>query len=156
VLCYYTVFNVEQGYGITLPQIDQPATSTEIDIDEGCEAILTGWADRPALHLTGEHEYRAYYRPSSDSVAHPRADAHNQRDPDFVHGPDIARRRVSQEGELPAFTRRKRCGAIHGKLTFAFLNLRVSVGFFFFGIAFPFGDSCISAAAPLRSPHSAR
>jgi antirestriction protein ArdC len=71
VLCYYTVFNVEQCDGLTLPQIDQPTTSTQIETDETCEAIVTGWANRPALHLTGEHEYRAYYRPSSDSVHMP-------------------------------------------------------------------------------------
>jgi antirestriction protein ArdC len=28
-------------------------------------------ANRPALHLTSEHEYRAYYRPSTDSVHMP-------------------------------------------------------------------------------------
>jgi len=71
VLCYYTVFNVEQCDGLNLPQIDQPTTSTQIETDETCEAIVTGWANRPALHLTGEHEYRAYYRPSSDSVHMP-------------------------------------------------------------------------------------
>jgi antirestriction protein ArdC len=26
------------------------------------------WENRPALHLTGETEHRAYYRPSTDSV----------------------------------------------------------------------------------------
>jgi antirestriction protein ArdC len=71
VLCYYTVFNAEQCDGLTLPQIDQLTTSTEIESDETCEAIVTGWANRPALHLTGEHEYRPYYRPSSDSVHMP-------------------------------------------------------------------------------------
>jgi antirestriction protein ArdC len=71
VLCYYTVFNVEQCDGVTLPQIDQPETINEIETDEACEAIVSGWDNRPALHLTGEHEYRAYYRPSSDSVHMP-------------------------------------------------------------------------------------
>jgi Zincin-like metallopeptidase len=71
VFCYYTVFNVEQCDSLTLPQIDQPTTSTEIETDETCEAIVTGWGKRPAVHLTGEHEYRAYYRPSSDSVHMP-------------------------------------------------------------------------------------
>jgi antirestriction protein ArdC len=71
VLCYYTVFNVEQCDGLPLPQIDQPATTNEIETDETCEAILTGWTNRPALHLTSEHEYRAYYRPSTDSVHMP-------------------------------------------------------------------------------------
>ena len=71
VLCYYTVFNVEQCEGLTLPQIDQPETSNDVEMDEACEAIVTGWAHRPALHLTSEHEYRAYYRPGSDSVHMP-------------------------------------------------------------------------------------
>src|ERR1700757_1437048 len=38
VLCYYTVFNVEQCDGLTLPQIEQPTTAPEIDADETCEA----------------------------------------------------------------------------------------------------------------------
>lgn len=71
VACYYTVFNVEQCGGLTLPRIDQPETTDEIETDEACEAIVSGWDNRPALHLTGEHEYRAYYRPSSDSVHMP-------------------------------------------------------------------------------------
>jgi antirestriction protein ArdC len=71
VLCYHTVFNVEQCDGLTLPEIDLPTTSIEIETDETCEAIVTGWANRPVLHLTGEHEYRAYYRPGSDSVHMP-------------------------------------------------------------------------------------
>jgi antirestriction protein ArdC len=71
VLCYYTVFNVEQCDGLTLPQIEQPAQANEVETDEACEAIVTGWANRPALHLTSEHEYRAYYRPSTDSVHMP-------------------------------------------------------------------------------------
>jgi antirestriction protein ArdC len=71
VLCYYTVFNVEQCDGLTLPQIDQLETTNEVETDEACEAIVNGWANRPALHLTGEHEYRAYYRPGSDSVHMP-------------------------------------------------------------------------------------
>jgi antirestriction protein ArdC len=47
VLCYYTVFNVEQCDGLTLPQIEQPTTAPEIDADETCEAIVTGWENRP-------------------------------------------------------------------------------------------------------------
>jgi antirestriction protein ArdC len=71
VLCYYTVFNVEQCDGLTLPQIDQPGTTNEIETDETCEAIVTEWVNRPALHLTSEHEYRAYYSQSTDSVHMP-------------------------------------------------------------------------------------
>jgi antirestriction protein ArdC len=71
VLCYYTVFNVEQCDGLTLPQIEQPTPVSEIDADETCEAIVTGWENRPALHLTSATEHRAYYRPSTDSVHMP-------------------------------------------------------------------------------------
>jgi antirestriction protein ArdC len=71
VLCYYTVFNVEQCDGLTLPQIEQPATPNEVETDEICEGIVAGWGNGPALHLTSEHEYRAYYKPSTDSVHMP-------------------------------------------------------------------------------------
>ena len=71
VLCYYTLFNVEQRDGLSLPQIDQPERVNEVETIEICEAIVSGWADRPGLHLTSEHEYRAYYRTSSDSVQTP-------------------------------------------------------------------------------------
>jgi antirestriction protein ArdC len=68
VLCHYTVFNVEQCDGLTLPEIEQPTSAPEIDADETCEAILDGWENRPALYLTSETELRAYYRPGTDSV----------------------------------------------------------------------------------------
>ena len=65
VLCHYTVFNVEQCDGLTLPEISQPAIAPEVDEDELCESIVTGWKSRPALYLNSPSEYRAYYRPSS-------------------------------------------------------------------------------------------
>jgi antirestriction protein ArdC len=68
VLCHYTVFNVEQCDGLMLPEISQPAIAPEIDEDEICESIITGWENRPALHLNSPTEHRAYYRPSTDSV----------------------------------------------------------------------------------------
>jgi len=37
-------------------------------VDETCEAIVSGWSNRPSLQLTSETEYRAYYRPSTDCV----------------------------------------------------------------------------------------
>ena len=49
----------------------QPTNAPEIDEDETCEAIVTGWESRPALHLTSTTEYRAYYRPRTDSVHMP-------------------------------------------------------------------------------------
>ena len=71
LLCHYTVFNVEQCDGLKLPEIEQPTNAPEIDDDEVCEGILTAWEKRPALHLTSPTEYRAYYRPSTDSVHMP-------------------------------------------------------------------------------------
>jgi antirestriction protein ArdC len=71
VLCHYTVFNVEQCDGLTLPEISQPAIAPEIDEDELCESIVTGWENCPALYLNNPTEYRAYYRPSTDSVHMP-------------------------------------------------------------------------------------
>jgi hypothetical protein len=39
------------GFSGDLPRIEQPTAKTEIETDENCEAIVTGWANRPALHL---------------------------------------------------------------------------------------------------------
>ena len=71
VLCHYTVFNVEQCDGLTLPEISQPAIALEADEDELCESIVTGWKSLPALYLNSPSEYRAYYQPSTDSVHMP-------------------------------------------------------------------------------------
>ena len=71
LLCHYTVFNVEQCDGLSLQEIEKPTAEPEVDEDELCEGIVTGWANRPALHLTSPTEYRAYYRPSTDSVHMP-------------------------------------------------------------------------------------
>jgi antirestriction protein ArdC len=71
VLYHYTVFNVEQCDGLALPEISQPAIAPEIDEDEFSESIVTGWENRPALYLNSPNEYRAYYRPSTDSVHMP-------------------------------------------------------------------------------------
>ncbi len=81
----YTVFNVEQCDGLILPEIEQPTNeqptnAPEIDKDEICECIVTGWEKRPTLHLTSPTEYRAYYRPSTDSV-------HMPARPRFVDAP---------------------------------------------------------------------
>lgn len=67
VLYHYTAFNVEQCDGLTPPEISQPTNVPEIDEDEVCESIITGWVNRPALYLNSP-EYRAYYQPSTDSV----------------------------------------------------------------------------------------
>lgn len=36
-----------------LPEIEQPATMPEIDEDELCENVVTGWENRPSLYLNG-------------------------------------------------------------------------------------------------------
>jgi antirestriction protein ArdC len=71
VLTYHTVFNVEQCDGLTLPQIEQPTQANEVEVNETCETIVGEWSNRPGLHLTSDSEYRAYYRPSTDSVHMP-------------------------------------------------------------------------------------
>ncbi len=65
----YTVFNVEQCDGLKVPEAI--ATLPEIDQDERCETIVTGWASRPSLNLDNAHEGRAYYRPGTDTVHMP-------------------------------------------------------------------------------------
>ena len=71
VLCRYTVFNVEQCDGLTLPEIDQPTAQPEAVVDETCEGIVSAWENRPALYLASPTECRAYYRPRTDSVHMP-------------------------------------------------------------------------------------
>jgi antirestriction protein ArdC len=71
LLCHYTVFNVEQCNGLNLPEIEQPTTTPEVNEDELCEGIVTAWESRPTLRLDSMAEYRAYYRPSTDSVHMP-------------------------------------------------------------------------------------
>ncbi len=62
---------MEQCDGLTLPEISQPTIAPEVDEDELCESIVTGWKSRPALYLNSPTEYRAYYRPSTDSIHMP-------------------------------------------------------------------------------------
>ncbi|QNI35877.1 ArdC family protein [Edaphobacter albus] len=71
LLCRYTVFNVEQCDDLTLPEIEQPTPTPEVDENEVCEGIVTAWENRPALHLASPTEHRAYYRPGMDSVHMP-------------------------------------------------------------------------------------
>ena len=74
----YTVFNVEQCDGLKAPEAI--ATLPEVPQDERCEAIVTGWAERPRLELDNAHEGRAYYRPRTDSVHMPTRNR-------FIDGP---------------------------------------------------------------------
>ena len=65
----YTVFNVEQCDGLKVPEAI--GTLPPVDQDERCEAIVTGWTNRPGLELDNAHEGRAYYRPRTDTVHMP-------------------------------------------------------------------------------------
>lgn len=67
VLIYYTVFNVEQCDGLTIPTVE-PTSVQPVDADETCEAIVNGWGARPTIRIEVASEGRAYYRPSTDSV----------------------------------------------------------------------------------------
>lgn len=67
ILTYYTVFNVEQCDGLTIPTVE-PAPTLPVDADEACEAIVSGWAGRPTIRTEEVNEGRAYYRPATDSV----------------------------------------------------------------------------------------
>ena len=67
ILTYYTVFNVEQCEGLTIP-IVEPTPSLLIDTDKTCETIVGGWLGRPTIRTEEVNEGRAYYRPATDSV----------------------------------------------------------------------------------------
>ena len=73
VLTYHTVFNVEQCDGLTLPQIEQPTQPNEVEMDETCEAIVSGWSNRPSSPidernriprlLSAEHRFGTHASP---------------------------------------------------------------------------------------------
>jgi len=67
ILTYYTVFNVEQCDGLTIPSVE-PTPALPVDADDTCEAIVSGWAGRPTIRTEEVNEGRAYYRPATDSV----------------------------------------------------------------------------------------
>ena len=67
ILTYYTVFNVEQCDGLTIP-IVEPTPVLPVDADDTCEAIVSGWTGRPTIRTEEVNEGRAYYRPMTDSV----------------------------------------------------------------------------------------
>ncbi len=67
ILTYYTVFNVEQCEGLTIPTVES-VPALPVDTDEACEAVVGGWAGRPLIRTEEVNEGRAYYRPATDSV----------------------------------------------------------------------------------------
>jgi antirestriction protein ArdC len=68
LLCYYTVFNVEQCEGV-----DAPPPKPSVNSIEECERIVNGMANPPAM----EQDARAWYRPSNDTVGIPSRNAFN-------------------------------------------------------------------------------
>jgi len=71
VLTYYTVFNVEQCDGLTMPEMLPAAEPNDLEIDKTSEALVQAWEGRPQLELTSPMERRACYRPATDSVHMP-------------------------------------------------------------------------------------
>ncbi len=71
ILRYYRVFNLDQCEGITAPNDE---TSKQIDFKpiEAAENIVTAYKDAPTLSHKG---FRAFYRPSSDSVQMPQPES---------------------------------------------------------------------------------
>ena len=67
ILTYYTVFNVEQCEGLTIPTVES-VPALPVHADEACEALVSGWAGRPIIRTEEVNEGRAYYRPATDSV----------------------------------------------------------------------------------------
>ncbi len=71
MLTSYTVFNVEQCDGLTLPQL-LPAVEPDIVAeDAACEALVEAWQGKPAIERLSPTEYRACYRPVTDTVHMP-------------------------------------------------------------------------------------
>jgi antirestriction protein ArdC len=68
LLRYYTLFNVEQCEGVDSPE----GVRTANPIEE-CERIVSGMPNGP----TFEQDYRAWYRPSTDTVGMPARTAFN-------------------------------------------------------------------------------
>ena len=66
ILTCYTIFNVGQCEGLTIPNVE-PTAVQPVHVDETCEAIVNGWATRPAIRTEVASEGRAYYRPSTNS-----------------------------------------------------------------------------------------
>lgn len=69
ILRYYTVFNVEQCDGLTLPTIAQPDNVTTFPPVPCAEAIVSGYKNAPTIiERPGD---RAYYSPSLESITMP-------------------------------------------------------------------------------------
>ena len=68
MLRYYTVFNVEQCEGIAAP-----VARTSVNPIGECERIMQGMPNPPAV----QHDARACYRPSIDTVGMPSRNAFN-------------------------------------------------------------------------------
>jgi antirestriction protein ArdC len=67
---HYNVFNLDQIDGIEAPEA--PEGGCDFEPIEEAAAIWEGWEGRPTLNHGGG---RAYYRPSTDSIQMPKAEA---------------------------------------------------------------------------------
>lgn len=68
MLRYYRVFNYEQCDKMPERYAAKPTQSIEFQPIEAAEAIVNGWADKPAIQHMGA---QAFYRPSEDKVTMP-------------------------------------------------------------------------------------
>lgn len=73
VLRYYTVFNVEQCEGITIPSLAEKPANDPGSI-ETCEQILAAMPNKPRITY---NEARAYYSPVNDAVNLPKKESFN-------------------------------------------------------------------------------
>ncbi len=71
MLTSYTVFNVEQCDGLKLPELLPSVEPDLFEQDAACEAMVDAWEDRPFLQRLSPNEYRAFYRPATDTVHMP-------------------------------------------------------------------------------------
>ncbi|MGI4756064.1 MAG: ArdC family protein [Janthinobacterium lividum] len=71
MLTSYTVFNVEQCDGLKLPELLPSVEPDLFEQDAACEAMVEAWGDRPFLQRLSPTEYRAFYRPATDTVHMP-------------------------------------------------------------------------------------
>ena len=71
MLTSYTVFNVEQCDGLKLPELLAAGEPDIVAEDAACEALVKAWHGKPAIERLSPTEYRACYRPLTDTVHMP-------------------------------------------------------------------------------------
>jgi len=73
MLRYYTVFNIDQTEGVTLPKAE--AVANVVEPLAACEAIVANMPNKPSIKHGGD---KACYRPSTDEVFMPTMTAFTQ------------------------------------------------------------------------------